>query len=143
MVNLDKEYKRVAKELNLPAGLIKEVYAFYWNFMKKNFNELLLYKMNYIPKERFDKYLMQFNVPEFGKLYITHESYILDCFNKLKKTDKTNVFKYTTSLEDLKKIPNYKKIQKNAKLIKDQALIYKNRHYMRKVSRGSEEGECD
>lgn len=89
-------YKQVGEKLNLPASTIKNIYKWYWAFIKEKIEEIDF--SNELSKEEFDNLKTSFNIVGLGKLASTYDKYC-KIINKNKhikyatkhKKDKTNV----------------------------------------------------
>ena len=64
---------KVAQELNLPKGVVKETYNSFFRFIKERIEELPL-KEDLTTLE-LSKLKTNFNIPYIGKLYVTENSY--------------------------------------------------------------------
>lgn len=60
---------KVAKELNLPKGVVDKTYRAYWRAVKEHITALPL--MEDLSDEEFSKLQTNVNIPSIGKLYVT------------------------------------------------------------------------
>ena len=74
----------LARELNLPKEVIKQVYKSYWVFIKNHINNLPLKEE--LTKEQFNKLRTNFNIPYLGKLYCNYDRWVrlTNMYNKYK-----------------------------------------------------------
>ena len=73
-VVLNKVIKRVAKELNLPEGVVENTYKAYWNFIRDTIEKLPL--KTELTQSEYNKLRTNINIPSLGKLNCTYNRYI-------------------------------------------------------------------
>lgn len=99
-MRLDNIYKEVAKDTGLSYNEVKEIYEFFWLFIKDRISELPL--KTDLSEEEFKSLRTSFNIPYIGKLCCTYKRYLgmkkrlrylREKFKDENKEDKTNVHK--------------------------------------------------
>lgn len=65
---------KVARELNLPKGLIDKTYKAYWASIRSSIKALPLKED--LGEEDFSKLKTNFNIPSLGKLSCTYDRYL-------------------------------------------------------------------
>lgn len=76
---MNKIYKQIAEELNLPIEVIKKSYESFFEFIRETIKNIPL-------KEDIDlsDYRTSFNIPSIGKLYCNEKKFkkIKECYDK-------------------------------------------------------------
>lgn len=69
--------KQVAKELNLPEGLIRNTYKSYWKVIKQIIESKQIKSLDnkLLSQEEFNDNIININIPSIGKLNCTYDKY--------------------------------------------------------------------
>ena len=73
MSKIKNIYKEVAKELNLSTEIVEKVYKQYWRLQIKHLEDIDL--QNDYTDEQLDNLQLNFNIPEFGKIFLDRRYY--------------------------------------------------------------------
>lgn len=74
MDNLERTYRKVARNLGIDSSLVKEMYQSYWKEIRDYVSSLPLH--DNMDEEEFAKLRTNVNIPSLGKLYCTWKSYL-------------------------------------------------------------------
>ena len=70
---IQKLYKKVAEEMNIPVEVVEFAYKSYWKFIRKTIQELPLKED--LSEEEFAKLKTNFNIVSLGKLTCNYDRY--------------------------------------------------------------------
>lgn len=74
MNNLERIYRKVAKELKVDPKTVKDLYTSYWKAIREYISSLDLRED--LTEEEFNKIKTNVNIPALGKLFCTYETYL-------------------------------------------------------------------